>query len=199
MPSRAGEFSSRKHEAHSGEWTTAFISLGSNIEPRLQHLQAALQMLIQLDGVRLIAVSSVYETEPIEVTAPQMPYLNAVVEVATRLSPIELFCAMQDIELKLGRTPDSKGRKLPRTVDLDLLTYGDLEIKTPELTLPHPRMSERAFVLVPLCEISPSLRLPNGVNVCERAKELLRSQRVVQYLQAEQWLKLSERMSDALM
>lgn len=156
-------------------------------------------MLTRVDGVRLIAVSSVYETEPVEVTMPQMPYLNAVVEVATRLSPIELLCAMQDIELKLGRAPNSKGRKLPRTVDLDLLTYGDLEIKTPELTLPHPRMSERAFVLVPLCEISPSLKLPNGINVCERAKELLRSQRVVQYLKAEQWFKLNKQVSDALM
>ncbi len=193
MRTQMNEPVQNEQEMHSGEWVSAFISLGSNIEPRLRHLQAAVQMLVQVDGVRLVAVSSVYETEPVEVAAPQMPYLNAVIKVATRLSPMELLSAMQSIELKLGRTPSSKGTKLPRTIDLDMLTYGDLKLTTMELTLPHPRMSERAFVLIPLCEISPLLKLPDGANVCERAKELSRSQRVVRYLKPEQWLKLDGR------
>ncbi|MCS7254524.1 MAG: 2-amino-4-hydroxy-6-hydroxymethyldihydropteridine diphosphokinase [Armatimonadota bacterium] len=171
-------------------WKRAFVSLGSNIEPRLRHLQSAVQMLLQVDGVRLISASSVYETEPVEVAEPQMAYLNAVVEVATRLTPMELFAAMQSIELRLGRMPNSKGKKLPRTVDLDLLIYDETEMDTEALKLPHPRMSERAFVLIPLCEISPKLKLPNGINVCERAMELSRRQRVVQRFKPDQWLKL---------
>jgi 2-amino-4-hydroxy-6-hydroxymethyldihydropteridine diphosphokinase len=164
----------------------AFISLGSNIEPRLHYLKQAVKMLSGCDGVHITAVSSVYETEPVEVSAPQMWFLNAVVEVETSLTPFELLRLMQDIEAKLGR--EGKGLKAPRTIDLDLLIYDELKLKTQQLELPHPRLCERAFVVVPLCEIAPKLMLPNGESVCELARRLSSTQKVVLRFKPTEWV-----------
>lgn len=170
-------------------WAHALISLGSNIEPRLQYLQRALKMLLEVDGVRLVAASSIYETEPVEVTSPQNCYLNAVIKIETCLQPSKLLSIMQFIERSLGRSENSKRKKTPRTIDLDLLIYDDVKIETPVLELPHPRMCDRAFILVPLCELSPELVLPNGVNVCQRAGELLHTQKVTHYMEPDEWLR----------
>ncbi|MFA4015202.1 MAG: hypothetical protein RUDDFDWM_000280 [Candidatus Fervidibacterota bacterium] len=164
----------------------AFISLGSNIEPRLHYLKRAVKMLSDCEGLRITAVSSVYETEPVEVSTPQMWFLNAVVEVETHLSPFELFRLMQNIEARLGR--EGKGLKAPRTIDLDLLIYDELRLKTQQLELPHPRLCERAFVVIPLCEIAPKLTLPSGENVCEVAKRLSNLQRVVLRFKPTEWV-----------
>jgi len=137
--------------------TVAYVGLGANIgEPRRQ-LQTALQELEALPGTRLTAVSSLYRTAPIGYL-DQPEFFNQVVEIDTRLAAEQLLENLQAIEQKHGRQrpfPDA-----PRTLDLDLLLYGDAVISTPRLTVPHPRMHERAFVLKPLAEIAPQAAIP---------------------------------------
>ena len=129
------------------------IALGSNVGDRLAHLRAAMEQLAP------ILVSPVYETEPVD-CAPDTPmYLNAVVEIESELEPEILLQRLQQIEQSEGR-PASHGVNEPRTLDLDLLYAADLVINTPTLTLPHPRMTQRRFVLQPLADIRPDLVLP---------------------------------------
>jgi 2-amino-4-hydroxy-6-hydroxymethyldihydropteridine diphosphokinase len=129
--------------------TSAYVALGSNIGDREQYLLDAIKYLDGHEHVRIAALSSIYETEPVGLV-DQAAFLNMVVEVETLLSAQELFAHMVSIENRLGRTREQ--RFGPRTIDLDLLLYGNLTQDTPELILPHPRMVERAFVLVPLVE-----------------------------------------------
>jgi 2-amino-4-hydroxy-6-hydroxymethyldihydropteridine diphosphokinase len=129
----------------------AFLGLGSNLGDRLANLQRAVDLLDAVDGVHVFRISRVYETDP--VGPPQPDYLNADVEVATVRSPRELLDAALDAERALGRVRDERWG--PRTVDVDLLTYGDQQIDEPGLVVPHPRMNERAFVLVPLRDLEP--------------------------------------------
>jgi len=129
-------------------------------------LSAALRLLRQDAGARLLAVSSLYETEPVGLgDAPK--FLNAVAEVRTALSPEELLEACLRIEERLGRV--RTGLLDSRTLDLDLLLYGDERRSTGRLMLPHPRMTERGFVLQPLAEIAPDLLL-DGETAAERAR-----------------------------
>ncbi|MDP9243108.1 MAG: 2-amino-4-hydroxy-6-hydroxymethyldihydropteridine diphosphokinase [Actinomycetota bacterium] len=137
----------------------AFIGLGSNLGDRLQNLEAAVQALSETPGIRVVHSSSVYETAPVG-GPPQGDYLNAVLEIETGLKPRELLAALQEVERKLGRVRDE--RFGPRTIDVDLLTYHDDVIDEPDLQIPHPRMHERAFVLVPLAELRAGRELPDG-------------------------------------
>ena len=134
----------------------AWIGLGSNLGGRREHLERAVCALDAAPGLRVDAVSSVYETAAI---GPEQPdYLNAVARVETVLSPMALLGVLHGLEDAAGRT---RGQRWgPRTLDLDLLLFGDLVIETPMLSLPHPRLAERHFVLVPLCELNPELRHP---------------------------------------
>jgi 2-amino-4-hydroxy-6-hydroxymethyldihydropteridine diphosphokinase len=141
----------------------AWIALGSNIQPKEVYLQQAVQKLADRQGVVLKQVSTVYETEPVGYEE-QDQFLNLVVEVDTNLTPQELLRACQQIEQELGR--ERVIRWGPRTVDLDILLYSNENMNIEELILPHPRMHERAFVLVPLAEIAPHLTL-NGREVKE--------------------------------
>jgi len=135
----------------------AWIGLGSNLGDRLGYVKKALGMIEGLRETRLVAVSSVYDTAPVG-REDQPRFLNAVVEVATELGPAELLGALLAIEDRCGRVRrDVWG---PRTLDLDLLVYGDVRVSSPDLTVPHPRLAERAFVLVPLAEIAPDLVVP---------------------------------------
>lgn len=128
-----------------------FIALGSNLGDRAALLNAALQRLNQVPGVRVLRASRFHETSPVGGPPHQGMYLNAVAELACDISAHELMRELLRIEQELGRERGvSNG---PRTIDLDLLLFGELRIETPELTLPHPRMHERAFVLVPLAEL----------------------------------------------
>ncbi len=136
---------------------TAYIALGSNLGNREKHLHSAIEGLAQLGNVGV--VSSFYETEPVG-TIPQPDFLNAVVELETRLSPEELLAALLRLEQEHGRDRAAGPPKGPRTLDLDLLTYGALVLKTPMLKLPHPALAERRFVLIPLAEIAPQWRHP---------------------------------------
>jgi 2-amino-4-hydroxy-6-hydroxymethyldihydropteridine diphosphokinase len=134
-----------------------YIGLGSNLGDRLSNLRTAVEQLSSLMP-QIVGVSSVYETEPV---GPEQPdYLNAVVCADTDLAPEALLAAMQKVESKLGRTRMTRWG--PRTIDLDLLLYGDQIIDSKDLKVPHPEITNRAFVLVPLLELQPGLNLPSG-------------------------------------
>ena len=133
---------------------TAYLALGSNLGDRAAMLRGALASLSNGADVRIVNESAVYETAP--VGGPEQPdYLNMVVAVETALPPEALLARCLAIEAEHGRV--RRERWGARTLDLDLLCYGEVELKTAQLTLPHPRMRERAFVLVPLAEIAPEL------------------------------------------
>ena len=129
----------------------AFIGLGANLGDLAAALRDAADRIAALPGTRVLRQSSMYRTAPVGAGGPD--YLNAVIEVETTLSAHELLAALQGIENAAGR--ERPYLNAPRTLDLDLLLYGDEQIATTTLTVPHPRMVERAFVLVPLAEIAP--------------------------------------------
>ena len=132
----------------------AYLGLGSNLGDRLAHLQAAVDGLAATPDVHVVAVSRVYETAP--VGGPQQDdYLNAVVAVDTVLDPHELLAVAQRLEA--GEQRVRAERWGPRTLDVDVLLVGDDHVDEPDLVVPHPRMSERAFVLVPLADVAPDL------------------------------------------
>lgn len=134
---------------------TAYIGLGTNLGDREGYLRQALSLLQKHPEVCVTALSGVYETDPVGMVE-QGPFLNMVAEVGTALSADRLLRVMQEVELALGRKRDIRWG--PRTIDLDLLLFDDVAQDAPELVLPHPRMMERAFVLVPLIEVMSSAR-----------------------------------------
>jgi 2-amino-4-hydroxy-6-hydroxymethyldihydropteridine diphosphokinase len=134
----------------------AWIGLGANLGDAAATLRAAFAALAALPRTQLLARSSLYRSAPIEAAGPE--YLNAVAQIATGLGAHELLTQLQSIEQRHGRERPS--RNAPRTLDLDLLLYGEEIIATPELTVPHPRLRQRAFVLVPLSEVGPDLIIP---------------------------------------
>ena len=136
------------------EARTAYLSLGSNLGNREETLRKAVRQLAAADGVKTLAVSSLYETEPWG-KKDQPSFLNIAVSQQTTLLPEELLALAQAVETELGRMRHERWG--PRTVDVDILHIEGVERKTPTLTLPHPFMTERAFVLVPLAEIAPDL------------------------------------------
>ena len=138
----------------------AGIALGSNLGDRYSHLRKAREDVLRLPGVAIpLASSRIYETEPVNSGPDSAAYLNAVIEVEYQGQPITLLDGLQKIEADFGR-PSKRPRNAPRTIDLDLLYAGDCELQTENLILPHPRISERRFVLAPLAEIRPRLILP---------------------------------------
>lgn len=132
-----------------------YLSLGSNLGDRKANLEKAIQLL----GERLHVeqISSLYDTEPMGY-AEQPRFLNAVCRAQTDIGPLQLLSLIKGIEVALGRVPSFSNA--PRPIDVDILFYGDLVMETPELTIPHPRIEERAFVLIPLLEIAPDLVHP---------------------------------------
>ena len=135
---------------------TAFLSIGSNVGDREQQIAAAVQALAE-HGISAKRKSSIYSTEPVDVET-QGWFLNCVVEVETDLMPRQLLRALQQIENELGRK--RLVRRGPRVIDLDILLYSSSVVHAPELEIPHPRLTHRRFVLVPLAEIAPGLRHP---------------------------------------
>ena len=132
----------------------AYLALGSNLGDRLAHLQFAVDALARVPGVNVVAVSRVYETAPVG-GPPQDPYLNAVVAIATDLDPPGLLRRCQEIEELAAR--ERAERWGPRTLDVDVLLVGELRVESKDLTIPHPRMWERGFVLAPLRDVAPDL------------------------------------------
>jgi len=147
----------------------AYLSFGSNVGDRLENLRKAMQQLCG-EGIALRRTSSIYETEPVENTNQDW-FLNCVAEVSTTLEPLALLRKLHRIEDQLGRRRTVP--KGPRTLDIDILLYGDLVMQSEELTLPHPRMHERRFVLEPLREIAPALRQPVSGMIVEEAFQQL--------------------------
>ncbi|MBA3754875.1 MAG: 2-amino-4-hydroxy-6-hydroxymethyldihydropteridine diphosphokinase [Nitrosomonas sp.] len=136
----------------------ASIALGSNLENPISQIQRAFEELKQLPGTHLISCSSLYKSAPVG-RLDQPDFINAVALIETQLAPHDLLKALLGIEHNHGRVRESLNA--PRTLDLDILLYGDLECHDEKLTLPHPRMSQRAFVLKPLMEISPDCHIPS--------------------------------------
>ncbi len=134
------------------EQNSVFIGLGSNLEDRLSQINKALELLSFENYLNFCSISSYYETEPVGV-GPQPAYLNAVAEFSCTISPEKLLNFILSIEEKMGRVRITKGS--PRLIDLDILLYGSYVLKTSSLEIPHPRMHERRFVLMPLSEIAP--------------------------------------------
>jgi 2-amino-4-hydroxy-6-hydroxymethyldihydropteridine diphosphokinase len=135
-----------------------FIGLGSNLGDRERNLLDAVR---RLEEIGLVRVSAFRDTDPVGVV-DQPVFLNAVAELETELRPRELLARLLQIERELGRNREQEQRWGPRTIDLDLLLYGDEVIDEPGLTVPHPRVAERRFVLEPLHELAPDLVLPDG-------------------------------------
>lgn len=143
---------------------SAWIGLGANLGDAAATLHQALHALAKSSGVHSVKSSPFYQSDPVDAIGP--PFVNAVAKIQTSLSPLELLDLLQRIEHEHGR--ERPYRNAPRTLDLDVLLFGNETINTPRLTVPHPRMHERAFVLHPLLDLDPEMMLPQG-----SAKELL--------------------------
>jgi 2-amino-4-hydroxy-6-hydroxymethyldihydropteridine diphosphokinase len=143
---------------------TAYLGLGANLGDRLGNLQRAADLLGEQPGVTVVRSSRVYETEPVG-GPPQPPFLNAVLEISTGLSPHELLSACGAIEDEMGRVRVVHWG--PRPIDIDILTYGERTIDEADLQVPHPRMHERGFVLAPLAELIEDPPLPGGRHLAD--------------------------------
>ena len=139
-----------------GDLAVAYIGLGSNLGDSRAAIENALAALSGLESTLALRSSSLYRSESIGAVGPD--YLNAVAELRTRLDAVELLAALQQIEDAHARTRSYPNA--PRTLDLDLLLYGDRVLATPKLTVPHPRLQERAFVLLPMLELAPDVVIP---------------------------------------
>lgn len=137
-----------------------FLGLGSNVGDRRAHLSDAVARLPGY-GVSVLRSSSVYDTEPVGLVLDQPEFLNACLEIETELGPAELLAACKSVERDVGRKAGGV-RHGPRVIDVDVLLLGDLSWSSDRLTLPHPEVTSRRFVLVPLLELDPDLRLPGG-------------------------------------
>ncbi len=150
-----------------------YLSLGSNLGERTDYIDVAIEMLRGLERTAVMKKSSVYETSPVGVKT-EKPFLNCVVKLSTALSAMELMDEIHFIERALGRKPAPPGEEpADRTIDIDIILYGKYTIVTPELVIPHPRATERLFVLVPLYEIAPALAI-NGKAVKDWIEDVQR-------------------------
>jgi 2-amino-4-hydroxy-6-hydroxymethyldihydropteridine diphosphokinase len=153
-----------------------YLGLGSNVGDRAGHLRAAIELLGER-GVEVEAVSSAYETEPVGEVLDQEDFRNAAIRIRTGLEPEALLDVCKQVEAERGRALDAP-RHSPRPLDLDLLLLGNLEIDTERLTLPHPEVTSRRFVLAPLLELDPGLTLPDGTSLAQALASLGPGQRV---------------------
>lgn len=144
--------------------TRAYLGLGSNLGERLATLQRAVDLLAAVPGVEVAACSRVWETDPVG-GPPQPDFLNVVLRVETSLSPTDLLAACNGVEAALDRVRDVRWG--PRTVDIDVLTIDDYVSNDPHLIVPHPRMTRRAFVLLPLLDLDPDPMLSDGTRVLD--------------------------------
>jgi len=141
-----------------------YIGLGSNLGNKSKNIQIARDFIQNIDGINVTKISSLYLTAAWGKT-DQDDFINQVIEIETKLSPLDLLHRLQDIEIKLGRQRNVKWG--PRIIDLDVLLYAKETIKLEELEVPHPYLSQRLFVLIPLQEINPELEFPDGSKIRE--------------------------------
>ena len=154
---------------HHSSLITAYIALGSNLGDPPAQIRRALQALAAMPETRLVRRSALYRNPPAGYL-DQPEFVNAVAEIETRLAPHDLLEQLLAIERAHGRVRDFPNG--PRTLDLDILLYGERTVREPGLTIPHPRMLERAFVLVPLAEIAPDAVVPGGGRIADLAAKL---------------------------
>jgi 2-amino-4-hydroxy-6-hydroxymethyldihydropteridine diphosphokinase len=159
--------------------SVGFVGLGSNLGEREHNLRSAVEAL-RAHGIEVDAISSVYETEPVGEITDQPDFLNAAVRISTDLEAEALLDLLKAIEAEHGRMFGGP-RHGPRPIDLDLLLLGDLELETDRLVLPHPELTARRFVLAPLLEIDPDLRLPDGTELADALAALGPDQRAERY------------------
>lgn len=145
---------------------TAYLALGSNLGDRAANLRAAVDLLESGGDCHITVASSVYDAKPVGLL-DQPDFLNAVIRVETDLDPVDLLNLCIETEKRMGR--ERTIRWGPRVIDIDILWYDGQEVQAPGLTIPHPRMMERAFVLAPLAEVAPDLELPGGILAREAA------------------------------
>lgn len=158
--------------------TLAYLGLGSNLAHPRRQLARAVRAIARIPRMRVVAVSPNYATAPVGSDAPQPDYVNAVVAVRTTLGPRALLAALQSIERRQHRRRNAEPqRNAPRTMDVDLLLYGRRRIRLPGLTVPHPRMHERAFVLRPLADVAAAATIP-GRGLARRFLGSVRDQRI---------------------
>lgn len=151
----------------------SYVALGSNLGERSAALESAVSALRAAPEVTVLDVSSFHRTAPTGGPAGQRTYLNAALSLRTELAPLSLLRLLLSIEARFGRDRANEVRWGPRRLDLDLLLHGERHLASVELTLPHPRMEDRLFVLEPLAEIAPGLRLPrSGVRIERRIEQL---------------------------
>ncbi len=153
-----------------------YLGLGSNVGDRAEHLRAAVELLRE-HGVEVEAVSSIYETDPVGEQLDQPDFFNAAVRIRTELEPAALLDVCKALEVERGRV-FAGPRHGPRPLDVDVLLLGSLELESERLVLPHPQVSARRFVLVPLVELDPGLSLPDGTRVSEALEKLGEGERV---------------------
>lgn len=153
----------------------AYIGIGSNLGRRKLNIKTALSLLTKENKVKLLKTASVYETKPVGGPPKQTKFLNAAAVIQTGLTPKQLLSLLKDIEKKLGRDFNSV-RWGPRIIDLDILFYDKLVVRAKDLTIPHPRISERLFVLMPLAQIAPRYKHPNLKKTVKQLLEELKSQ-----------------------
>jgi 2-amino-4-hydroxy-6-hydroxymethyldihydropteridine diphosphokinase len=151
-----------------GDAERVFVGLGANLGDAQASVCEALRRLEELPRTRVIAASSLYRSAPVDAGGPD--YINAVAELRTLLTPPALLAQLQAIEQRAGR--ERPYRHAPRTLDLDVLLFGERCIASPGLTVPHPRLAQRAFVLAPLAELAPQLRLADGRSVVQALADL---------------------------
>lgn len=157
--------------------TIAYVGFGSNQGDSQAFFEKIRDEIDQSRGTRVMAVSPAYKSAPLDVPDRQPDYLNAVLQIETALAPLSILEMLQGIEDSNGRQRGSM-RNLARTVDLDLLLVGDLTLNTPALTLPHPRIYQRAFVLYPLHDLSPGLEVP-GQGIVKEMLDNVRDQEII--------------------
>ncbi len=163
----------------------AWIGLGANLGDARTALRRAVQSIDAVPQTRVLRVSSLYGSAPVDATGPD--YLNAVAEIETSLSPLSLLEALQTIELDAGR--ERPYRNAPRTLDLDIVRFGDLVMNTERLTLPHPRWQERAFVLLPMAELLGEDSILESLTSTHKAQ--VEAQRIERLQSATDWFPLS--------
>jgi 2-amino-4-hydroxy-6-hydroxymethyldihydropteridine diphosphokinase len=159
--------------------TVAFVGLGSNLAHPRRQIARAVAAIARIPRTRIVALSPNYATAPIACEGDQPDFVNAVIALQTSLSPRSLLRHLQSIERARGRDRGAMTpRNSPRPLDLDLLLYGRRIIRLPQLTVPHPRMHERAFVLTPLLAIAPAITIPSR-GLARRGVAVVRGQRIV--------------------
>jgi 2-amino-4-hydroxy-6-hydroxymethyldihydropteridine diphosphokinase len=151
--------------------TRAYVGLGANLGAKEITILRAVELLGAQDGIEVLELSQLRETEPVG-NVDQPPFLNGAVALETSLAPRELLDALLRVEQELGRDRGREERWGPRTIDLDLLVYGDEVVEEPGLHVPHPRLHERRFALEPLADLEPELRIPGIGRVSDALSEL---------------------------